>query len=347
MSSLGADAKSTVAGKPAAVLFGCRGLALSAEEAAFFSDINPFGFIIFARNIDNPDQVRALVSALRDCVGRDAPVLIDQEGGRVQRLRPPHWRQAPAAAEIAAIGPKAGEAAYLNARLIGRELADLGISVDCAPVLDVARGETHAVIGDRAYSGDPATVAMFGRAVCDGLRAEGVHPVIKHIPGHGRARADSHLELPRVTASYEDLNALDFAPFKALNGEDWAMTAHIVYDEIDPEAPATCSRAMIEGVIRDEIGFSGLLMSDDLSMKALTGGFDDRARAALEAGCDMVLHCNGDMVEMSNVAKGLKEISDMALQRFAAAEARRRTARAEAEPIATADLRARFQALMG
>lgn len=348
MSSRSADAKSTVAGKPAAVLFGCKGLTLSAEEAAFFARISPFGFILFARNVDRPDQVRALVSELRDCVGRaDAPVLIDQEGGRVQRLRPPHWRQAPAAAEIAALGEKAGEAAYLNARLIGRELADLGISVDCAPVLDVARGETHAVIGDRAYSGDPAVVAMFGRAVCDGLRAEGVHPVIKHIPGHGRACADSHLELPRVGAPYEDLRALDFAPFKALNDEDWAMTAHIVYDAIDPEAPATCSRAMIAGIIRDDIGFEGLLMSDDLSMKALTGDFDDRARAALEAGCDMVLHCNGDMDEMVSVAKGVGELSDAALERFAAAEARRRKAQADAESIATADLLARLQALMG
>ncbi len=348
MSSRGADRKSAAAGKPAAVLFGCGGLTLSATEAAFFSKINPFGFILFARNVESPNQVRALVSALRASVGRaDAPVLIDQEGGRVQRLRPPHWRQAPAAAEIAAIGAKAGEAAYLNARLIGRELADLGINVDCAPVLDVARGETHAVIGDRAYSDDPATVAMFGRAVCDGLRAEGVHPVIKHIPGHGRARADSHLELPRVGASFEELSALDFAPFKALRDEDWAMTAHIVYDAIDPEAPATCSRAVIEGVVRDDIGFSGLLMSDDLSMKALTGDFDDRARAALEAGCDMVLHCNGNMDEMTSVAKGVGELSDVALQRFAAAEARRRNAQAAAEPIATADLRARFQALIG
>lgn len=348
MSSPGADAKTTAAGKSAAVLFGCRGLTLSAEEAAFFADVNPFGFILFSRNIDNPDQVRALVAGLRDCVGRgDAPVLIDQEGGRVQRLRPPHWRQAPAAAEIAAIGPKAGEAAFLNARLIGRELAELGITVDCAPVLDVARSETHSVIGDRAYSGDPATVAMFGRAVADGLRAEGVHPVIKHIPGHGRASADSHLELPRVAASYADLQALDFAPFRALNCEDWAMTAHIVYDAIDPEAPATCSRAMIEGIVRGEIGFDGLLMSDDLSMKALAGDFDDRARAALEAGCDMVLHCNGDMDEMKSVAKGVGALSDKALERFSAAEARRIKARADAEPVATAELAARFAALMG
>lgn len=336
------------AGRPAAALFGCKGLTLSAEEKTFFSRINPLGFILFSRNIDEPGQVRELVAALRACVGRaDAPVLIDQEGGRVQRLRPPHWRQAPAAAEIAALGAAAGEAAYLNARLIGRELADLGITVDCAPVLDVAHGETHAVIGDRAYSDDPARVAMLGRAVCDGLRAEGVHPVIKHIPGHGRARADSHLELPRVDARLADLEALDFAPFRALADEDWAMTAHIVYDAIDPEAPATCSRAMIAGTIRDDIGFSGLLMSDDLSMKALDGDFADRTRAALQAGCDMVLHCNGDMGEMSGIANALTLLSEAAWERFRAAETRRHAAKAAAEPVATDALLARFEALMG
>lgn len=330
----------------AAALFGCRSLALSAEENAFFAEVRPFGFILFARNVESPDQVRALVAELRACVGRaDAPVLIDQEGGRVQRLRPPHWRAAPAAAEIAALGDRAGRAAYLNARLIGRELADLGITVDCAPVLDVARPETHAVIGDRAYSGDPARVAMLGRAVCDGLRAEGVHPVVKHIPGHGRACADSHLELPRVSASYEDLDALDFAPFKALKDEDWAMTAHIVYDAVDPEAPATCSQAMIAGVIRDAIGFTGLLMSDDLSMKALEGGFGERTRAALAAGCDMVLHCNGDLAEMRAIAAALTPLSAAAWARFAAAEARRLAARAAAEPIG--DLLAQFDALTG
>lgn len=343
MSSPSADPKPDAA----AALFGCRGLSLSAEERAFFAAIRPFGFILFARNVESPAQVRALVAELRACVGRaDAPVLIDQEGGRVQRLRPPHWRAAPAAAAIAALGDRAGHAAWLNARLIGRELAELGITVDCAPVLDVSRPETHAVIGDRAYSGDPARVAMFGRAVCDGLRAEGVHPVIKHIPGHGRAKADSHLELPRVSASYEELDALDFAPFKALADEDWAMTAHIVYDAVDPEAPATCSRAMVQGVIRDAIGFTGLLMSDDLSMKALDGDFGDRTRAALEAGCDMVLHCNGEMAEMRAVAAELPPLSAAARARFAAAEARRLAARKAAEPIETADLLARFAALM-
>lgn len=330
----------------AAALFGCRGLALSAEEKAFFAEVRPFGFILFARNVENPDQVRALVAELRACVGRaDAPVLIDQEGGRVQRLRPPHWRAAPAASQIAALGASAGRAAYLNARLIGRELSELGITVDCAPVLDVARPETHAVIGDRAYSDDPARVAMLGRAVCDGLRAEGVHPVVKHIPGHGRARADSHLELPRVSASYEELDALDFAPFKALKDEDWAMTAHIVYDAVDPEAPATCSRAMIGGVIRDAIGFTGLLMSDDLSMKALEGDFGARTRAALDAGCDMVLHCNGEIAEMRAIATALAPPTAAAWARFSAAEARRLAARAAAEPID--DLLAQFEALTG
>lgn len=344
MSSPSADPKS----RPAAALFGCCGLSLSAEEKDFFAGVNPFGFILFARNVETPEQVRALVAELRAAVGRDdAPVLIDQEGGRVQRLRPPHWRAAPSAAEIAALGERAGRAAYLNARLIARELADLGITVDCAPVLDVSRPETHTVIGDRAYSSDPGRVAMFGRAVCDGLRAEGVHPVIKHIPGHGRARADSHLELPRVSASYEDLDALDFVPFKALKDEDWAMTAHIVYDAVDPEAPATCSRAMIAGVIRDDIGFSGLLMSDDLSMKALEGEFDDRTRAALDAGCDMVLHCNGDIAEMRAVASALPPLSEAAWARFGAAEARRAEAQRTAEPMETEELLAHLDALLG
>ncbi len=330
-----------------AALYGCRGLTLTAEERAFFSQEKPFGFILFARNIDNPDQVRALIADLRSTVGRgDAPVLVDQEGGRVQRLRPPHWRAAPAAAALAALGARAEEAVALNARLIGRELADLGFSVDCAPVLDVARSETHEVIGDRAYSGDPAAVAALGAAVCRGLRAEGVHPVIKHIPGHGRAKADSHLELPRVDAAAEDLRRLDFAPFRVLADEDWAMTAHIVYDAFDPYAPATCSRRVIEGVVRGEIGFSGLLMSDDLSMKALDGSFADRARAALDAGCDMVLHCNGEMAEMRAVAEGLGALSGAAWARFRAAEARRVAAKAAAEPLTVAEMMARLADLM-
>jgi beta-N-acetylhexosaminidase len=331
-----------------AALYGCSGTTLTAAERAFFSHENPLGFILFARNIENPDQVRALISELRAAVGRaDAPVLVDQEGGRVQRLRPPHWRAAPAAATLAALGERAEAAVFLNARLIGRELADLGFTVDCAPVLDVSREETHAVIGDRAYSGDPGRVARLGSAVCRGLRAEGVHPVIKHIPGHGRAKADSHLELPRVAAAADDLRRLDFAPFRALADEDWAMTAHIVYPAFDAAAPATCSRRMVEEVIRGEIGFSGLLMSDDLSMKALAGSFADRARAALAAGCDMVLHCNGEMDEMRAVAEWVGALSGTAWARFRKAEARRLAARAAAEPLETAEIAARLAEAMG
>jgi len=335
-------------GTASAAIFGCRGTRLAAEEAALFSEVKPFGFILFSRNIETPDQVRALIAGLRATVGRaDAPVLIDQEGGRVQRLKPPHWRQAPCAAALAALpGARAEAAAWLNARLIGRELAALGITVDCAPVLDVARPETHGVIGDRAYSGDPARVAALGAAVCRGLRDEGVHPVIKHIPGHGRAVADSHLDLPVVDAAAEDLRALDFAPFRALAGEDWGMTAHIVYTAFDAAAPATCSRAVVEGVIRGEIGFSGLLMSDDLSMKALSGDFAERTRAALGAGCDMVLHCNGEMAEMREVAEALPPLSARAWARFAAAERRRLDAAAAAEENGADELAARLAAAM-
>ncbi len=331
-----------------AVVYGCRGITPTAEEEAFFSTVKPFGFILFSRNIENKDQVRRLIAALRATVGRaDAPVLVDQEGGRVQRLRPPHWRQAPAAATLAALpAPLAEEAVHLNARLIGRELANLGFTVDCAPVLDVTRPETHGVIGDRAYSGDPAVVVALGRAVCRGLRDEGVHPVVKHIPGHGRAMADSHLELPRVDASAEDLRGLDFAPFRALADEDWGMTAHIVYAAFDAEALATCSRRVIADVVRGEIGFSGLLMSDDLSMKALSGSFSDRARASLVAGCDMVLHCNGEMPEMRAVAEGLRPLSAAAWRRFRAAEARRLGATAMAEKTTSEAMLARLSVLL-
>jgi beta-N-acetylhexosaminidase len=318
---------------PAAAVFGCSGLVLTEAERRFFERVDPLGFILFARNVGSPEQVRALVADLRALVGRsDAPVLIDQEGGRVQRLRPPHWRKAPAGAPFAklAAGNPAGAVAALrlNYRLIGRELADLGIDVDCAPVLDVPVAGADDVIGDRALGAEPVQVAMLGRAVIDGLLDEGVLPVIKHIPGHGRAMVDSHHALPTVTASRADLESQDFPPFRALADAPWAMTAHVVYTAIDADQPATTSAKVIGEVIRGVIGFDGVLVSDDLSMKALGGAFDARARRALEAGCDVVLHCNGNMAEMEAVAAGIAPLHDIARERLA------RAARAKRVPAA-------------
>ncbi len=309
---------------PLAVVLGCAGTVLSDAERRFFEQANPLGFILFARNVETPEQVKALVASLRACVGRDdAPVMIDQEGGRVQRLKPPHWRAAPPAARLGAIPglDMAAEAVRLNAILIGDELRALGIDVDCAPVLDVPVDGAHGIIGDRALSHKPDQVAILGRAACEGLLAAGVMPVIKHIPGHGRAKADSHLELPVVTASAQEMEETDFVPFEALQDAAWAMTAHVVYTAYDDKLPATLSPAVVSGVIRRHIGFTGLLISDDLSMKALKGRFEDRCRDALAAGCDVALHCNGDMAEMQAVAAGARPMSDQALSRFARAHA--------------------------
>ncbi|WP_371876854.1 beta-N-acetylhexosaminidase [Phenylobacterium sp. LH3H17] len=329
-----------------ASILGCSGKVLSREEKAFFADIAPWGFILFARNIESPDQVRRLVDDLRATVDRpDAPVLIDQEGGRVQRLGPPHWRRYPpsrAYGELPANDLLLGrEIARLGARLLAHDLAGLGINVDCLPVLDVPVEGAHAVIGDRAYARSPEGVAVLGRAACEGLIAGGVLPVIKHIPGHGRAMADSHQALPVVDAPYEDLEARDFAPFRMLSDMPMAMTAHVVYTAIDPKQPATTSRKVLRQVIRGAIGFDGLVMSDDLSMKALGGGFADRARAALAAGCDVVLHCNGDMAEMKAVVSGTKTLSGRALRRARSALAR--VARTP-EPFDVHEARARFDA---
>ncbi|MBF0323661.1 MAG: beta-N-acetylhexosaminidase [Alphaproteobacteria bacterium] len=311
----------------AAAILGCAGPVLTDEERRFFAATNPLGFILFARNIQSPDQVRALVADLRASVGRaDAPVLIDQEGGRVQRLRPPHWRAAPTGMAFANLADPAEAArlARLNFRLIGAELADLGIDVDCAPVLDVPVPGAHDVIGDRAYGTDPARIVALGRAVCDGLLDEGVLPVIKHIPGHGRALVDSHLDLPVVTASMAELEATDFAPFKALADQPWAMTAHVVYTAIDESAPATLSAKVIGEIIRGIIEFHGVLISDDLSMKALGGSFGERTIRALDAGCDLVLHCNGDMDEMAEIAQQLPPMTETARERVALAARRKR-----------------------
>lgn len=295
-----------------AVIFGCAGPELAGAERAFFADADPVGFILFERNCQTPDQVRALCAALRDSIGRaEAPILIDQEGGRVRRLKPPHWRDAPAARAFAALARRdlesADVAVTLNAQLIAVELAALGIDVDCAPVVDLPQADADPIIGDRAFGTDPEIVARLARAMCDGLLSGGVLSVIKHIPGHGRARADSHKELPRVETPLAELRAHDFKPFRDLADMPIAMTAHVVYEAIDPELPATLSPAAI-GLIRRDIGFDGLLVSDDLSMKALSGGFRDRAARALAAGCDVVLHCNADMSEMRAVAEGTRAL---------------------------------------
>jgi beta-N-acetylhexosaminidase len=302
-------------------IFGCAGKELGAAERGFFASANPLGFILFARNCETPDQIRALVADLRASVGReDAPVLIDQEGGRVARLKPPQWRAAPPAERFGALAERnraAGlEAARINSHLIGRELAALGIDVDCAPVLDLRLPGAHDIIGDRAFGTTPQRVAELGRAACEGLLAAGVLPVIKHIPGHGRALADSHLELPVVRTSRTELEATDFEPFRRLADMPWAMTAHLVYTAIDPDRPATLSPKVIAEIIRGHIGFDGLLLCDDLSMKALKGDLGDLARQALAAGCDIVLHCNGQMEEMTRIAAAAGTISAEAERRF-------------------------------
>ena len=301
-------------------IYGLAGPFLSAAEAAFFGAAQPWGFILFARNIETPDQVRALTASLRETVGDPrAPILIDQEGGRVARLKPPHWKARLPAGRFGALHAAhpetAREATYLNARLIAHDLAGLGINVDCLPVLDVPQPGAHDVIGDRAFAADPAIIIDLGRAQIEGLMDGGVLPVMKHIPGHGRAGADSHLALPRVTAEAEELSAVDFVTFRSLDSCPMAMTAHVVYDSIDPQRPATTSPKVVRDVIRGEIGFDGLLMSDDLSMKALEGPLEVRAKAALFAGCDVVLHCNGDMNEMKDVALEAKQLEGASLRR--------------------------------
>ncbi|HEX7758356.1 MAG TPA: beta-N-acetylhexosaminidase [Caulobacteraceae bacterium] len=331
-----------------ASILGCAGTHLTPEEAAFFRDVQPWGFIVFKRNIDTPDQLKALVGDLRATVGRaDAPVLIDQEGGRVQRLGPPHWPRYPnGGAYGGRVGVSLGQkraTAWLGGRLMGADLGQLGINVDCLPVLDVPHPGAHDVIGDRAYGDTPDVVASLGRAAAEGLIAGGVLPVIKHIPGHGRAGADSHLDLPVVDASWDELDAVDFAPFRALSDMPLAMTAHVVYAAVDAKRPATTSEIVIERVIRGAIGFDGLLMSDDLSMEALSGTLTQRARQSLAAGCDVVLHCNGKMDEMKAVLAGTRALEARAAQRAAAALARIPKA---AEAIDTAAARAELEAAL-
>lgn len=307
-----------------ALITGVSGLALTDGERAFLREVRPAGFILFSRNCDSHEQIRALIGAVKEAIGAsEFLVLIDQEGGRVQRLRPPLGRALPPASAYARLYAQDARAAcgraHLAARLLAEDLLSLGINTDCAPVLDLPVPGAHDVIGNRAYGTTCAQVADLGRAVCQGFMTGGVLPVIKHIPGHGRATSDSHLDLPVVTTPRDVLAATDFAPFKALAGMPAAMTAHVVFTAIDNDAPASTSEIVTRDVMRGEIGFDGLLMSDDLSMKALSGSFRARGEAVIRAGSDLALHCNGDISEMEAVAAGVPNLAGPALRRFESA----------------------------
>ena len=302
------------------MILGCAGKTLTPDEIRFYGDERPWGFILFARNIGEPEQIRDLMAAMRDSVGRPhAPVFIDQEGGRVQRLRPPIAPNYPPAGEIGALYKKDREAglraAWLLSRLHAFDLRRFGIDADCLPVLDVPIEGASDVIGNRAYGKDPETVTALGKAAADGLLAGGVLPVMKHIPGHGRAFSDTHFELPTVDAPLDELRAHDFAPFKALANLPAAMTAHVVFAAIDPANPATTSEKVVREIVRGEIGFDGLLISDDTSMKALSGDFPSKAASILAAGCDLVLHCNGVMEEMVGIASRTTPLQGKSLER--------------------------------
>ncbi len=314
-----------------AFITGLAGSAITPDERAFLRDAAPWGVILFKRNVIDPGQLRALIDDFRTICGRDgAPVLVDQEGGRVQRLGPPHWPAYPAGAVYGGIfarDPAAGlRAATLGARLIAADLAAVGITVDCLPLADVPVAGADRVIGDRAYGDTPQQVAAVAAAVAAGLQAGGVLPVLKHLPGHGRATADSHQQLPVVTADRKSLEMTDFAAFMPLAGLPLGMTAHVVFTALDAALPATTSITIIQQVIRGAIGFGGALMSDDVSMGALTGTIAERTARSLAAGCDLVLHCNGDLAEMREVASMCPELSGLALRRTEAALASRRAA---------------------
>ena len=329
-----------------ACILGCAGPDLSAEERAFFREAQPFGFILFKRNVESPAQVRALTAALRESAGRDAPILIDQEGGRVQRMGPPHWPAYPPGSAYGALRANdplvRREAARLGARLMAHDLRAVGIDVDCVPVADVPAPDGHDVIGDRAYARTAEEVAVLARAAAEGLAAGGVIPVIKHIPGHGRARADSHHELPVVDTPLQELEAIDFLPFRVGSDLPAAMTAHVVYTALDRKRAATVSRKAVKS-IRERIGFDGLLMTDDLGMKALQGSLAELTRASLRAGCDVVLHCSGRLEENREVAAASPKLRGHAKRRADALLARRVR---EPEPLDEPVMRARFVELM-
>jgi len=329
-----------------AFITGVCGAALTAAERGFLREARPWGLILFKRNIETADQVSALTASFRDAVGADAPVLVDQEGGRVQRLTPPQWPSYPAAAVYGRLYDRdrkaALAAARLGARLIADDLRRLGIDVDCLPVADVPAVGADAVIGDRAYGDTPDKVAALAGAAAAGLLEGGVLPVVKHLPGHGRATADSHLRLPVVSAAREELEATDFAAFRPLAKLPLGMTAHVVFSAYDPVTPATTSATIVRQVIRDSIGFKGLLMSDDVSMGALSGSIAERTRAALAAGCDLVLHCNGMLDEMEAVAAAAPPLAAAAARRAAAALAARNAGAA----IDVAQARTTFAAML-
>lgn len=319
-----------------ATILGVEGLTLGADERAFLREADPWGFILFARNVADPAQLAGLTADLREAVGRDAVVMVDQEGGRVQRLTAPHWTDWPAAMESAADGARA---VALRHRLMGQELRAVGIDADAAPCLDVADAETHPFLRNRCFGTDPDTVARMGRAAADGLMAAGVLPIVKHMPGHGRARVDSHHDLPVLDVALDALDARDFAPFRALADLPLGMTAHIRLTALD-DRPATASPAAI-ALIRERIGFGGLLMSDDIGMNALAGTPAERAAAAIAAGCDLVLACNLTRAEFAAVAEAAGPMTEAAAARATAALARRGPPD-EADPAA---LRAELDAL--
>ncbi len=329
------------------VIFGCSGTELTEAEFDFFQKHKPAGFILFARNIENKLQVSKLTADLKKAVGRHkVPILIDQEGGRVQRMTAPEWRKYPPMGvfgEMALKDPTlAASALRLNCRLLADDLRKVGVNVNCLPLLDVRQDEADNIIGDRAFSGDPNLVAALGRITVDALQEGGVLPVVKHIPGHGRALVDSHEKLPVVDAPVEELEAIDFLPFKSLKDAPFAMSAHIVYSALDKELPATLSRMVIARFIRMKIGFSGLLMTDDLSMKALSGSLGELAKQSLDAGCDLALHCNGEMDEMTEIANSINAIDTDMEKRIAMLV---RTVE-QAPLIDRADIKRRYEELM-
>lgn len=318
--------------KSRAFIAGCLGTSLTPDERAFFRDARPWGFIVFKRNTQTPEQTAALTAEMRETVGWHAPILIDQEGGRVQRMGPPHWPAYPPAQAFRGINDpvQQREIVRLAGRLMAHDLKAVGIDVDCLPVLDVPVSGSHDVIGNRAYAHDPDMVARLGRAAAEGLLAGGVLPVVKHMPGHGRARADSHHDLPVVDASLEALRGHDFRPFRHLADMPMAMTAHVVFTALDQRHPATVSRRVVKEIMRGELGFDGLIMTDDISMKALSGSFAEKSRAAVRAGVDVVLHCHGIMEEMVAVAGAVPDMTGARARRAAMALAR---IRHEPEPL--------------